>query len=124
METHSNLKKEVLFCPMIDARRMEVFTAVYDRGLNEIIEPAALILQKNSFEGLIQKHPFFYFGSGAQKFEKIAQHSENLNYLLSEVSTEALAAFSWNKFQEKSFENLIKSHPFYVKDFYTSAKIH
>lgn len=119
----SNEEKDALFCPMIDARRMEIFTAVYDKDLNKIIEPAALVLEENSFEGLIQKHPFFFFGSGAQKFEKLALYSQNLICLLSDVSTESLAAFSWNKFQGKSFENLENSHPYYVKDFYTFSKI-
>ena len=115
--------KDAIFCPMIDARRMEVFTSVYNKDLHEIIEPTALVLEENSFHELIQKHPFFFFGSGAEKFEKLASYSENLIYSLSDVSTESLASFSWNKFQEKSFENLVNSHPFYVKDFYTSSKI-
>ena len=119
----SNPEKNTLFCPMIDARRMEVFTAVFDKDLNEIIEPTALVLEENSFDELIQKHPFLFFGSGAQKFEKLATYSENLIYSPSDVSTESLAVFSWNKFQEKGFENLVNSHPFYVKDFYTSTKI-
>ncbi len=115
--------KGSLFCPMIDARRMEVFTAVYNKDLHEIIEPTALALEENSFNELIEKHPFFFFGDGAEKFDKLAPYSENLMYSLSGVSTESLAAFSWNKFQGKSFENLVDSHPFYVKEFYTSSKI-
>jgi len=119
----SNTGKDSLFCPMIDARRMEVFTALYNKDLHEIIEPKAMVLEENSFKSYVEKHPFFFFGSGAQKFEKIVHSSENLIYSLSEVSTDSLAAFSWNKFEEKSFENLVNSHPFYVKEFYTSSKI-
>lgn len=119
----SNLEKDTLFCPMIDARRMEVFAAVYDISLKEIIEPAALVLEENSFAELIQKQPFVFFGSGAEKFEKLISTSDNLRYILSEISTEALAIFSWNQFQKKSFENLLNSHPIYIKDFYTTAKI-
>jgi len=123
IQNFSNVGKDSLFCPMIDARRMEVFTAVYNKVLREIIEPTALVLEENSFNGLIEKHPFFFFGNGAQKFEKLAPYSENLIHSVSDVSTESLAAFSWNKFQEKSFENLVNSHPFYIKEFYTSLKI-
>ncbi|MEO8820153.1 MAG: tRNA (adenosine(37)-N6)-threonylcarbamoyltransferase complex dimerization subunit type 1 TsaB [Ginsengibacter sp.] len=118
-----NPEKDTLFCPMIDARRMEVFTAVYNMDLKEIIEPAAQVLEENSFSQLIQKNPFIFFGSGAEKFEKLISTIENLRYILSEISTEALAIFSWNQFQKKNFENLLNSHPMYIKDFYTTAKI-
>lgn len=118
----SNPREGILFCPLIDARRMEVFTAVYDKDLKEIVQPTALILEEHSFSELIQKHQFFFFGNGSDKFEKLAAYSKNLNYLSSNISTESLAAFSWKKFGEKSFENLINSHPFYVKEFYTPAK--
>ncbi len=124
IENFPDFDRNALFCPMIDARRMEVFTAVYDYELNEINPPAAIVLEENSFKDLVEKHTFFYFGSGAEKFKKLAvPQSGNLNYILSEISSTSLAKFGWKKFQNKDFENLISAKPLYVKEFYTPAKI-
>ena len=58
----------ILFCPMIDARRMEVFTAVYDKNLNTILSPSALIIDKDSFANLLLNNKIIFFGDGADKF--------------------------------------------------------
>ncbi|MDE3185198.1 MAG: tRNA (adenosine(37)-N6)-threonylcarbamoyltransferase complex dimerization subunit type 1 TsaB [Bacteroidota bacterium] len=124
IENFPDLSKETLFCPMIDARRMEVFTAVYNRQLNEINPPSAMVLNETSFEELAKNHLLFYFGSGAEKFKKLAENqSPNLKYILSDISSTSLAKFGWNKFQKKDFENVINAKPLYVKEFYTPAKI-
>lgn len=116
--------QESLFCPMIDARRMEVFAAVYDKNLKEINPPSALILNENSFEELITNNLFYYFGSGADKFKKLIENrSKNLHDILSDISSESFAQFSWNKFQKNDFGNLIKTEALYVKEFYTTGKI-
>jgi len=116
--------EKALFCPMIDARRMEVFSAVYDYNLAEIRPPSALILNENSFEDIPKDSPLFYFGSGAKKFNEIAENSYfNLHYVLSDITSEALGAFGWNKFKKNDFDNIINAKPLYVKDFYTTAKI-
>jgi len=124
IENFPDLSKETLYCPMIDARRMEVFTAVYDSLLNEINQPAAIVLNEASFEDLVKNHPFCYFGSGAEKFKQFVEtRSPNFNYILSDISSASLAKFAWKKFQKNDFENLINSRPLYVKEFYTPAKI-
>ncbi len=124
IENSPDLSKETLFCPMIDARRMEVFTAVYDSRLNEINPPLAMVLNENSYEDLIKKYPFCYFGSGAEKFKNFVKNpSPNLKYILSDISSTSLAKFGWNNFQKNDFENLVNSRPLYVKEFYTPAKI-
>ena len=116
--------EKALFCPMIDARRMEVFSAVYDYNLAEIRPPSALILNENSFEDIPKDSHLFYFGSGAKKFNEIAGNSYfNLHYILSDITSEALGAFGWNKFKKNDFDNIINAKPLYVKDFYTTAKI-
>jgi tRNA threonylcarbamoyladenosine biosynthesis protein TsaB len=116
--------EKALFCPMIDARRMEVYSAVYDYNLAEITPPSALILNEHSFENIAKDSPLFYFGSGAKKFNEIAENSYlNLHWILSDITSEALAAFGWNKFKKNAFENIINAKPLYVKDFYTKAKI-
>ena len=124
IKNYKDLSQETLFCPMIDARRMEVFTALYDYALNELNPPSAIVLEETSFEDLAKKRPICYFGSGAEKFKKLTEtRAVQLNYILSEISSASLAKFGWIKFQKNDFENLIKAQPLYVKEFYTPAKI-
>lgn len=114
-------KKNAFYCPMIDARRMEIFTAVYDSQLNLIMPPAAMILEENSFRNLIQNHPVFFFGSGAEKFKKIINNSDaDYHFIDDELSSFALAKFAWNKFQKNEFNNIATSKAFYVKEFYSN----
>jgi tRNA threonylcarbamoyladenosine biosynthesis protein TsaB len=115
--------KNALFCPLIDARRMEVFTAVYDARLNEVIPPSAMVLDENSFAELLQEKQIYFFGSGAFKFKDLLKNKiSQSSFSDDEVSSEALAAFSWNKFKKNQFENLLTAEPIYIKEFYTPAK--
>jgi tRNA threonylcarbamoyladenosine biosynthesis protein TsaB len=119
----AKVEEEANFCPMIDARRMEVFAAVFDQNMNEVTPPIALILNEKSFEELAREKAFYYFGSGAEKFKNLIQNrNQHMHYLPSNISSEALAAWSWNKFQKKEFTNLVNAHPLYVKEFYTPAQ--
>ncbi|MGN6531739.1 MAG: tRNA (adenosine(37)-N6)-threonylcarbamoyltransferase complex dimerization subunit type 1 TsaB [Ginsengibacter sp.] len=115
--------KNAWYCPLIDARRMEVFTAVYDAQLNAIIPPSARVLEENSFSNLDLGHPIYFFGNGAEKLKNSMQNKPS-NYSFSDevISSEALGQFSWNKFKNNEFENLITAEPIYIKEFYTPAK--
>jgi tRNA threonylcarbamoyladenosine biosynthesis protein TsaB len=120
---NSEADSQALFCPMIDARRMEVFSAVYDHKLKEIQSPAAIVLDENSFSDLPAHFPVFYFGSGAAKFKQLAENrNTHWHYISSDVTSEALACFGWNKFKKNDFENVVNAKPLYVKEFYTPAK--
>lgn len=115
--------KSGMYCPMIDARRMEVFTAIYDAPLNEVIPPSAIVLDENSFAELLQKKQIYFFGSGAFKFQDLIKTKiSKSSFSDEEVSSEALAAFSWKKFQKTQFENLMTGEPIYIKEFYTPVK--
>lgn len=114
--------EEALLCPMIDARRMEVFTAIYDRHLNEVKQPLAMVLDKNSFSEILQQNRVYFFGNGAKKFENIIDHTGNEKFIESEISSSALAHFSWNKFKKNEFENVAYSNAFYIKEFYSTSK--
>ncbi len=121
IENTSN--KNAFYCPMIDARRMEIFTAVYDAQLNPIIQPAAMVLDENSFDNLIQNHPIFFFGSGAEKFKKIINNPKaNYHFIDDQLSTFVLAEFAWQKFQKNEFEDIAASKAFYAKEFYSNSK--
>ncbi len=113
-----NQNKQALYCPMIDARRMEVFTAVYDDSLKEILQPCAMIINKDSFKDLLQKHTIYFFGSGSIKLKDILQDQHAI-FLNKEITPDAMACLSYKKFINNNFENIASLTPLYLKDFHT-----
>lgn len=107
-----------LFCPMIDARRMEVFTAVYDNALMEIEASTAKILDQSSFHSLISKYRLVFSGSGANKFQSLVQHPNGL-FLPSQHSAATLAILALEDFEKNIFANLAYAEPYYGKAFYS-----
>jgi tRNA threonylcarbamoyladenosine biosynthesis protein TsaB len=110
--------EHILFCPMIDARRMEVFTAIYQHDLTMYMQPCAMILDEFSFEKQLFENNILFFGSGSEKWSMICN---NPNALFKSVSIlpESLSKASNKIFSEKKFTNLAYSEPFYLKDFQT-----
>jgi tRNA threonylcarbamoyladenosine biosynthesis protein TsaB len=110
----------LLLCPMIDARRLEVFTALYNTALQEVSPPAALILTEHSFEEYLAKQPMLFTGSGHRKFQALLQHP---NAVFSEVEHRPadLGALATLAFHENKVSDLAYSEPFYLKEFFTPA---
>jgi tRNA threonylcarbamoyladenosine biosynthesis protein TsaB len=106
------------FCPMIDARRMEVFTALYNRSLEEINPPSSLILQPDSFFKELETNKIIFFGNGAQKFSTLLSH-QNAIFKTLEAGAVEFASISWKRYQNGIFADLVYSEPLYVKAFYT-----
>jgi tRNA threonylcarbamoyladenosine biosynthesis protein TsaB len=105
-----------LYCPMIDARRMEVFTALYDNQLNILLQPCAMILDENSFFNLLEKNKILFFGNGAAKWQNACKH---VNASFTDVSSliAAMANTAQNYYRQQQFANLAYSEPFYLKEF-------
>jgi tRNA threonylcarbamoyladenosine biosynthesis protein TsaB len=110
----------VLFCPMIDARRMEVFTALYDEQLNYLIEPSALILNENCFEQELNQKIIIFCGSGSIKFKQLISHS-NAVFTNNHYKPITIIEAGNQKFMQSNFSDLAYCEPFYIKDFYTTA---
>lgn len=111
-------QKLVLFCPMIDARRMEVFNALYDESLNEIREPRAEIIHENSFDDLLKDHTIIFGGDGADKCKAILGNHKNATFLDGfQTSAKFMIALSEEKFLKKQFEDPAYFEPYYLKDF-------
>jgi tRNA threonylcarbamoyladenosine biosynthesis protein TsaB len=118
----TRLKDEkALYCPMIDARRMEVFTALYSYSLQQILPPSAMILNENSFDDILISQKIFFSGSGIDKFMKLTKNSNSF-FTNETVSSESLALISRKKFESKKFENIPYAQPLYIKDFHTISK--
>lgn len=112
----------VFFIPMLDARRMEVYTAVFDNSKTWIQETNALVLEAQSFYDLLGDSPCLVFGNGASKFKTLqpkinAHFTETVSY----PSAEDMSRLAWLEFQKKIFEDLATFEPFYLKDFQTTT---
>lgn len=119
----TNEKKQtrnLLFCPMIDARRMEVFTALYDAEINEILKPTAMILSNNSFENELANHQIMFSGSGSFKMKEL-QISDNATFSDVQYSAKDMISLSEKMFEQKMFADLAYAAPNYHKEFYTTA---
>jgi tRNA threonylcarbamoyladenosine biosynthesis protein TsaB len=112
---------ESLLVPMIDARRMEVFTAIYDHQLNVVMTPKALILTAESFDQWKDGRRLIFFGSGSKKFESIVS-DVHFEFKESIFDASALAALSYEHFLNKDFADLAYAEPFYLKEFFSTGK--
>jgi tRNA threonylcarbamoyladenosine biosynthesis protein TsaB len=104
-------------CPMIDARRMEVFTALYRDG-KELLAPINLILDSNTFDTYLHMFQICFFGNGSTKFRSLVNHT-NASFAEIEASAKDMAPLSSLAFREQKFADLAYSEPFYGKEFYS-----
>jgi tRNA threonylcarbamoyladenosine biosynthesis protein TsaB len=114
-------REQLMYCPMIDARRMEVFTSVFQPDLQIYLQPCAMILDEFSFENDLLKNNIVFFGSGSDKWKQICKH-EHAIFKAVTISPESLAQSTNILFAEKKFTELVYSEPFYLKDFQTVIK--
>ena len=110
-----------LLCPMIDARRMEVFTAIFSNELQIVKEAAAITLNENSFDEYLLNNTICFFGNGSNKFKTIIK---NEKAIFSDIKADAssMISLSEKKFAEKEFADLAYAEPLYLKEFYTPSR--
>ena len=112
-----------LFCPMLDARRMEVYCAVYDSDGNEIRSTAAEIIDANSFSDLLKENQIIFFGDGAAKCKEVILQNKNVVFVDDVfLSAKNMIRLSEKAFSEKRFEDVAYFEPFYLKDFVGGKK--
>jgi len=117
------MDENTLLCPMIDARRMEVYSAVYDNKGKEIKPTAAVIIDVNSFDDLLDRNRIVFFGDGAEKCKYILSVHSNAVFLDNKFpSARDMVKLSESKFKSSSFENTAYFEPFYLKDFVAGGK--
>ena len=112
---------DALYCPMIDARRMEVYIALYDYNLQEILSPSAMIVNENSFAEFLHSSKIYFSGSGTDKFKAITKEINSV-FMNCPISSESLSSVSLKKYSKNEFENVPYAQPLYIKDFYTILK--
>lgn len=118
MFSADDIDPESILVPMIDARRMEVFTAAYDFGLNELMKPGPLILDENSYAGLIAAgRPVLLFGDGSAKAAEVIK-APNVR-IIPDITPLAvdMVALAERAYARREFIDLAYSTPLYLKEF-------
>ena len=112
-----DLPDDALVCPMIDARRMEVYTAVYERSLKPVRKTDAVIIDENSFADLLAERPIYFFGNGADKCREKLK-SPNAHFI-DEIHPLAKWMFPLAERADirKEYEDVAYFEPFYLKEF-------
>jgi tRNA threonylcarbamoyladenosine biosynthesis protein TsaB len=112
------LSRNLFICPMIDARRMEVFTAVYNSSLVEIYEPHPRILDALTFDELLKRQKILFLGNGSIKFRQLCQNANAIFKKLA-LSPFALSQLTYKNFIGNNFATLAYAEPIYLKEFFT-----
>lgn len=108
---------EGLIVPMLDARRMEVYSEVFDATLNTVRDIKAEILDEQSFKKELEHNEVHFIGTGVKKFEGVCYHPNAIFHCKKLPSAKEQFFIAKRKFDEKIFEDVAYFEPFYLKDF-------
>ena len=114
---HEEIEENALLVPMIDARRMEVYSAVYDRALKEVRGIQADVVDENTYKEYLDRGPVYFFGNGAEKCMEIINHPNA--HLIKGIDALAKNMFplAEKRIAQEKFEDVAYFVPFYLKDF-------
>ncbi|TVZ27010.1 tRNA threonylcarbamoyladenosine biosynthesis protein TsaB [Gillisia sp. Hel_I_86] len=111
------VEDDVVAIPMMDARRMEVYTAVFDKDRNQIEETSAKILDAESYKEYLDAQLVYFIGSGVEKFQNICEHP-NARFIKNKLPSAAqMVKLATIKHKKSDFEDVAYFEPFYLKDF-------
>ena len=103
--------------PMLDARRMEVYAAVFNSENEQVLNTSAIILGPDTFQEYLEKDQVYFIGSGVEKFQKICLHP-NANFIENKLpSAREMVEIATNKYKISDFEDVAYFEPYYLKDF-------
>ena len=117
-----NHQSSYFYCPMIDARRMEVYCAISDATGQEIQPTSAQIIDEQSFANVLAQGPVLFFGDGADKCRPVLGQHPNAFFTDKRIvsSARTIGALAGVHYTENRFENLTTFEPFYLKEFMTT----
>jgi len=122
MASQVNIENDEVLIPVLDARRMEVYSSVFDENGKEIRETKAEIIDENSFKEYINVKHIHFLGSGAEKIKELFP-LESITYHCEVVpSAKEMASISSDKFNASDFEDVAYFEPYYLKDFVLQTK--
>lgn len=112
-----NIHKAYL-CPMIDARRMEVYCLLADSSLNRLEPTQAKIIDNKAFKEYLMDHKIIFFGNGSNKCRELLSTGKNALFIQGvNPSAKYIGFLAWQRFQSNQFEDLAYFEPYYLKDF-------
>lgn len=114
---HEELEDDALLVPMIDARRMEVYAAVYDRALHEVRGVQADIVQADTYLDLLEERPVYFFGDGADKCTEVIRHPNA--HFIPDISPSArnMAPLAELSVAKGQYADVAYFEPYYLKEF-------
>ncbi|MBO6056863.1 MAG: tRNA (adenosine(37)-N6)-threonylcarbamoyltransferase complex dimerization subunit type 1 TsaB [Bacteroidales bacterium] len=114
----SSLNGSIMLVPAIDARRMEVYAAIFDENVNKIKDTEAVIIDENSFADLKKDHHLYLFGDGADKCAEIFANDDKITVIKDfYCSAKYMNTIAQQKFNNSEFVDVAYFEPFYLKDF-------
>lgn len=120
--SYTSQAENVLFCPMLDARRMEVYAALYTHDGQEVLTPAPLVLEADTLAEQMTHHHLLFFGNGAAKFKPLLAEQPAARFLANvEPSAVAVGALAQEAYQRQEFRDVAYYEPFYLKEVYTTT---
>ncbi|WP_343669446.1 tRNA (adenosine(37)-N6)-threonylcarbamoyltransferase complex dimerization subunit type 1 TsaB [Chitinophaga sp.] len=114
--------ESALYAPMLDARRMEVYTAVYTAKLDEILAPQALILTPESYATQLADRKIYFFGNGSDKWQQLLGQHPHATFLPYTLNAAHMVQLAEKAFEKGTFEDVAYFSPFYLKPFHSTMK--
>lgn len=114
---HEEIPDDALLCPVIDARRMEVYSAIYDRSLKLVRKISADVIDENSYIEYLEKNPIYFFGNGADKCKAVISHPNA--HFMDDIVPLASKMFplSEKAMSKEDYKDVAYFEPFYLKEF-------
>ncbi|MVT07319.1 tRNA (adenosine(37)-N6)-threonylcarbamoyltransferase complex dimerization subunit type 1 TsaB [Chitinophaga tropicalis] len=113
---------DAFYCPMLDARRMEVYTAVYSGLLETLTAPHALILTSESFREQVENKKTYFFGNGSDKWQQLMPVHPNAVFTSYILNAADMVALSTAAYHQQVFEDIAYFSPYYLKPFHSTMK--
>lgn len=114
---HDELPDDALLCPMIDARRMEVYSAIYDRSLREVRQVQADVVDADTYREYLDRGPVYFFGNGAEKCMETINHPNARLIKGVEPLAKWMFPIAERRIAQEKYEDVAYFVPFYLKDF-------
>jgi len=115
-------EQKVLYCPLIDARRMEVFTALFDENGTTITEVEAQIVDEHFLASELEKHIIYFCGNGMTKCVPFLQH-KNARFIEATLNASNMLLPALAKYENTQFEDVAYFEPFYLKEYLAKKSV-
>lgn len=112
------LPEDALLCPMIDARRMEVYCSIFTRSLSTVLPTCSMVVDESSFLDQLSSHPVYFFGNGSEKCKPLLRHP-NAHFVDGILPlAKYMMPLAEQLHSRGEFTDLAYSEPFYLKEFH------